>query len=378
MRPEPPLTSEVIAGGGDLWARIRPIWRDLLERTSETSAFLSEVWIDRWLAHFGGEAEIGAVIWRDGSTVVACAILPEGRGWAGPFSIRRTFLNASGVLGVGCEHNDVVVLDEYRSRVLDDLVERVRSGGCDEWCLVGVRRSLLDELMARWPEGWWEGYESESPFVDLDTIRALDGGYLSSLSSNTRSQIRRSLRLYEERFGPPVTEVAESPGEALSWFEEMVGLHQATWEARGEAGAFAERRVVAFYQDLIETTTVERSGFRTEMLRVRFGDQTIGILLNFIYQGHVAFYQSGLSYHDDSKLKPGLVTHAQAIALSVDRGDLVYDFLGGEEEGVRYKRSLSSDRRALIWGQLQVNTTKSEVVRRLRRARDYVRGIGRD
>lgn len=378
MKSEPRLASEDLPSGPDLWDRIGPVWRELLDQTSEASAFLSEPWVERWLAHFSDDGSTGAVVWRDGSTAVGCAILPVRKVRVGPFFVRRTLLNASGATGVGCEHNDLLVVDEYRSEVLDDVVRRVRESGSDEIYLVGARRRLLDELFERWPAMWWEGYDSESPFVDLDVVRSIDGGYLMSLSSNTRSKIRRSIRLYEERYGSATTEVADSAEEALRWFREMVDLHQSTWEARGETGAFADPRVRAFYEDLIESTTEERSGFRTDMVRVGFGDRAVGILLNFSYKGRVAFYQSGLAYDEDRRLKPGLVTHAQAIALSAKRGDKEYDFLGGEEESVQYKRSLSSDSRTLVWGQLQVDTWKSDVIRRLRKVRGVVRSLRRD
>ena len=67
----------------------------------------------------------------------------------------------------------------------------------------------------------------------------------------------------------------------------------------------------------------------------------------------MSFYQSGIAYEADNRLKPGLVCHAHAVAYNAAAGHRIYDFLGGE---ARYKKSLSTDAahvRELTWSTIQ-------------------------
>jgi CelD/BcsL family acetyltransferase involved in cellulose biosynthesis len=163
-------------------------------------------------------------------------------------------------------------------------------------------------------------------------------------------------------------ELARSADQALTWFEEMVTLHEERWRAQGEAGAFLPT-AKRFHTTLIERVFGDEGdrGLGIDIVRVRFGEATIGILYNLVYRGCVHFYQSGLNYHDDARLKPGFVAHALTIERCVRRGDEEYDFLGGEPEPVRYKRSLSTDRRTLYWAELRAASPKMAMIRLIHR-----------
>jgi CelD/BcsL family acetyltransferase involved in cellulose biosynthesis len=182
------------------------------------------------------------------------------------------------------------------------------------------------------------------PIVELDKVREA-GDYLSLLGSNTRSQIRKARKLYGER-GPLVHDVASSPAEARAFFDELVDLHRRSWAERGNAGAFIPY-VLRFHQRLIERRF---AAGEIRLHRVRAGDRTIGCLYNFVWQDTASFYQSGLAYEPDSKLKPGLMCHALAIDHDAKAGLRCYDFLGGDS---RYKRALATDARTLVWLRIQ-------------------------
>jgi hypothetical protein len=57
-------------------------------------------------------------------------------------------------------------------------------------------------------------------------------------------------------------------------------------------------------------------------------------------------FQSGFRYEEDSRIKPGLVCHALALARYADEGALEYDFLAGDGQ---HKRSLATGTRTLTW-----------------------------
>jgi CelD/BcsL family acetyltransferase involved in cellulose biosynthesis len=200
--------------------------------------------------------------------------------------------------------------------------------------------------------------------VDLAKVRGA-GDYLKLLGGSTRSQIRRSQKLYGAR-GKLALEVAASPDQALTIFDELVALHRRSWRERGSAGAFVPF-VHDFHRRLIERrfTTGE-----VQLARVRAGDTTVGCLYNFVWNGSVAFYQSGLAYETDGRLKPGLVCHALAVDHAARAGLRWYDFLAG---GSRYKQSLATDARQLVWFRIQKPRLRFALEDLARAVRDRVR-----
>lgn len=367
----PTVIRQVIPPGDCLWSEIGPLWEALVAKTGEKSAFLSKPWVETWLEHFGQERRTTGLIWRLASgEVVGCALVTLGTGKLGPFTVSRAYLNASPGEGVGCEHNDVLALPACRPAVVEDLVAYWRTLKVDEVMLEGVRERLFHEVRSCWPGARWNGYRSESPFVDLETLRATESDFLNSLSANTRSQIRRSIRLYEKRFGEVTLELSSERDQRLEWLEALAALHAEVWIARGERGVFNDR-ALAFHQALIrrlsETTVAEM--LTVDFVRVCAGGETIGMLYLLAVSGRVQFYQSGLAYDADRRLKPGLVTHYFSIESFARGGCIEYDFLGGEAQSVRYKTSLSTHDRSLYWARFPSPTAKMLLFAVLRRGR---------
>jgi len=287
--------------------------------------------------------------------------------------VRRSFLNATGGLEVGSEHNDLLATGaDVHEQAFGDLVDHLRAKRrTDEFALDGASSRAFQMARGLWPQGHADVRESESPYVDLDAVRKAGEEYLDSLSSNTRYQIRRSIRRYTERFGPPEHRVAESAAERLHWLDDLVALHEAHWRDQGSSGAFTDGRL-EFHRSLIRAATsrADDDELRVDISRLRFGSTTIGLLYHLVFRGRVSFYQSGLDYADDPRLKPGLVSHAFAIHHFAEQGLREYDFLGGETDPVRYKRSLANARRPLVWARFQEPSAKMsalEMARWIRR-----------
>jgi len=168
----------------------------------------------------------------------------------------------------------------------------------------------------------------------------LSGDFPATLSANARGQIRRSMRLY----GPDLalTRAADS-ASVVSYFDEMVALHQASWAGQGKPGAFAAAGARAFHASLL-AAAVPRG--EADLLRVTAGGRTVGVLYQLRHGGQaggqpggrVWCYQSGFARAADARLKPGLVCHTLAIQHYRAMSIAVYDFLAGAD---RYKRTLA-------------------------------------
>jgi CelD/BcsL family acetyltransferase involved in cellulose biosynthesis len=120
-------------------------------------------------------------------------------------------------------------------------------------------------------------------------------------------------------------------------------LHQIEWKKRGEPGAFSNEYFYLFHRELIRTR-FDRN--EIQLLRIRSGTITIGILYSFVYQGDVLFYQSGFRYSTENVHRPGLVSHYLAVLHNARKGMKTYDFLAGDSA---YKSSLSTDSTTMCW-----------------------------
>jgi len=208
--------------------------------------------------------------------------------------------------------------------------------------------------------------ESTCPFVDLDAVRKSGGDYLALLSSNTRQQIRQSIKAYEKA-GSLSISVASSEELAVEYLHELQEMHDTHWRGRGQDGAFGSEFTRNFHDRLIREA-VARS--ELQMLRVTVGREIIGYLYNFTTGGHVYFYQSGFKYSEDRKLRPGLVCHYLAVMHNLESGNRIYDFLSGAQ---RYKQSLATANVKMYWFALQKPRIVFAVERLLERVNHAIR-----
>ena len=200
----------------------------------------------------------------------------------------------------------------------------------------------------------------KSYIVDLQTVRQRSGDYLGLLSSNTRSQIRRAQKTYEE-LGPLKLTEAENLDTAFAFLGCLKALHERHWATRGEAGVFANPRFEAFHARLIEANFPYGD---IQLLRVQAGSQDLGYLYSFICRGRVLFYQSGFDYDlIKTNSRPGLVTHTLCVQHNAQLGHQTYDFMAGETQ---YKRSLSTDEEMMVWVTFHRNTLAFQLEAMLR------------
>jgi len=336
-----------------LSARAEAIWCDL-ERGAHPPYFLTWGWISNWLAM------LPSAEWP------ALAVLGGADGATGAFFLgrrkllrhhvvtsRAAFVNATGVPRYDelcVEHNGILGTGCTLARLVELLPD-----DWDELVLPAVDRAMFQELDV--PRGYHvqAGHDVPSPFVDLARVRAA-GDYLSLLSANTRSQIRRASR----RVGPCELDVARSLEDALEIYGELVALHGASWRARGEPGAFADPWFERFHRRLIEQRFAHGE---LQLIRLRSGPTTLGCLYNLVAGGRVLFYQSGLASSPDPVVKPGMLCHAAAIAHCAAAGHATYDFLAGS---TRYKASLATGATQLVWLRVQRAHLRFAIEQRVR------------
>ena len=322
-------------------AALAPRWRDL-ERRADPPACLAWPWIGAWLRRLPADARPHLLEIRAGASTLGLAVLTPSvarrHGW---LKVRQWRLHEAGIPPL-----DALAIED-NGILLDQSCPPSLLSACFRWLAASLPQ--LDELvlssvpmpLAEVAQAGLAGAglacrlvrDDLRRFVDLDEVRA-KGGYLSTLGSATRQAIRRARRLYEGH-GPLHLRAAASVEQAWCFLDRMKPLHEARWQHKGEAGAFALPDFVPFHRDLIAAAWGEGG---VELLELTAGARLVGYLYNLRRRGWVHNYQGGFAYSADAREKPGLVCHHAAIVRAAAMGERFYDLMAGDS---RYKANLA-------------------------------------
>ncbi len=358
------------------WPALEPVWSELARESPYGSFFLTAEWTGVWLAVWGRHLNPQILVFRADGVPVAICLLVQKTEYRGPFAIRRIYLNTSGedaAESAYIEFNNLLCRAGWEQPVGAALAAHIAALPWDEVALNGFCDGVPLEALMRGLDGTRRVVQAlSSPYVDLRELRENGWEFVESLGSTTRKHLRQNLRHYVKRGGKLTTVGAPPGGQDVAGeiFDELIRLHQRAWTNRGEPGVFSAPRFVEFHRELIRSLLP--LGY-VQLLRVSAGEETVGVVYNFVYRGKVCFYQSGFNYADDKRLSPGTVTLACAIEHCVQEGWNEYDFLAGESQ---YKKVLATKSRQLHWIVLQRPTLKLRGLQALKSLRNVWRRLG--
>lgn len=331
-----PLKTEITAVTDR--SALRDRWT-ALEARSNCAFFLSWQWIGTWLESLDAAPLLLSVTAQDGRDIGLGLFVQAVETRQKVLRVRQLRLHDTGIRSrdaVTIEFNTLLTETGMESAAWQSALTALHDPGAPRWdeLIVSGATDETAQILGTQGLGLHRRAATTSAHVDLAGLR-VNGvndrdGYIASLGKNTRSQIRRAVRLYEEH-GPltltPCTDID-------AFFLELGEHHEAKWREAGIDGATANADYMTFHRAMIGTA-LPRGG--VEMLRASAGDYAFGWLYNFVHRGAVLFYLSGFRAEQDNRLKPGLVTHALAVERHLQAGAHVYDFMGGTN---RYKSSL--------------------------------------
>jgi CelD/BcsL family acetyltransferase involved in cellulose biosynthesis len=322
------------------------MWTEL-ETRADINFFLSWYWIGAWVEEAGLPDSV--LVGRTGGEIVCLGLFNRRLRTRHRFVRSQTlFLNET-----GDEQKDVVSI-EYNGLLTDRRFGRLepqaiaflrennaKLGDFDEIQLGGVSEDGYEAVRAAGLKTYVQAKKTTA-FVDLQAIRASGGDYLTTISSNSRYQIRRALKIYGSR-GPLTVQPARSTEEALAFFEQLGELHERAWQQRTGGGAWRFPFLVAFHRRVIESSFPEGG---IEIVRVSCGNAPIGYIHCLVRGGWIGSYLSGFDYEADNKVKPGLVSFYLYIEHKLKTGGEVFDFLAGDH---RYKMSMGKPGPNIYW-----------------------------
>ncbi|MDR7154725.1 hypothetical protein J2W40_001540 [Sphingobium xenophagum] len=326
-----------------------------LEARADAAFFLGWTWTGAWLDSHAIRPELLAVTDVDGNDValalVGHAMQPRLLGSVATLSLNqsgdpaadRPYVEYNGLLAErGREVEAAAAAVEALTRRRDWRALRLSGIAPDSPLLnLPARRKMRADVSPVYQ-------------VDLAAVRAANGDYLSLLSANTRSQIRRAMKDH----GGPLPGVAVAGlNDITPWLNEMVALNSG----RHADNAWDDMGFRAFV-----ATIAARGlpGGSVELLRFSDSGGVVGLLVNFIHRGVAMNYQSAFAEPRTAKDKPGLLCHAAAVGHYAACDLSLYSLLAGKD---RYKQSLSTCEESLEWWVIERFSPRLEAEALLRR-----------
>jgi hypothetical protein len=328
-------------------------WRHLAAK-SPHSFFLSWTWISTWLHCIPRRLAPKLLEVSADGTLIAAGIIVKRTIWRHKLiPVKTWILNATGDRlydRICTEHNGLLAAAHHARGAWDEVLEHfaTREKNWDEFQLDGVPPWLADAWAKR---GMTLRHTrlDVGRLLDLERVRATPScSCVGILAPRVRTRVRHTLAAVERRLGPVIVAEPATLLEARNFFAEMKELHIRRWRNQPHGDAFDTPFFERFHHELIARSFPERC---VQLARVSAGPKTLGLLYNFVYQGRVSFYQSGINYavaeRGDSL---GLLVHALVIGHNARRGQAIYDMLAGDAQ---YKRALAGITTPLWWGELQ-------------------------
>lgn len=344
-------------------------WR-ALENKVHPEFFLSWTWVSTWLESYEPNVSVLKVFKKD--NLIGLALVTSSK------ASRHTVMSFNSLQfqetgdsvkdQIWIEYNGILASSAVQSVVWELVLNSVpRLYPANDELVLGAIDKKCRDLLVRLDTsfGIHEIWRSYGYGVDLEKLRSANQAYLSSLSKNTRHQINRALRLYQNR-GTLRLLKADSLEESLDYFKLMAPLHIKRWGNKAGESGFSNKYFVQFHENLIKKAYPENL---IDLLKVDLDGVALAYLYCFKWLGKIYFYLIASKQESDNKLKPGLVAHALAIEHYLQAGFSYYDFMGGNE---RYKGSLADENNQFFRIRFSKKNWKHTVESSLRRVKQYI------
>ena len=307
-----------ILEGNPLPENLLSLWQDLLKESGFQNPFLTPLWSEIWLKHFGGALRVKTFLLRSAGGA------PKGLGVFSDSAKEGKNLSLLGSADVW----------DYRDLILP----------------AGREEEALGALGRVWAEGTWAGaelsgisefsptlrflpailrslgfqvtVEMEEISVYLNLPRSWDD-FLNQLGSKDRHELRRKMRRLEREAS---FEVLEGQGEGLA--EKMDAFLELHRKSRRDKAEFMTPEMEAYFRSVAERFH-ERGWLSLPFLRVE--EKEVAGYFSFRYRGVEYVYNSGYD-PEYGRLSPGIVLAACCIRRAIEGGMKIFHFLRGQED----------------------------------------------
>jgi hypothetical protein len=311
----------------------------VLQGKANLSAFVAWFWMKQWLAQKNLVTDnclcVEVIKGQDTVGLALFGIKTKRVFWG--LSFKQYFLHKSGNIKedqTWIEHNTFLLHKDYEQQVAAEICQQLSKIEQIDDIKIGLSSpDFIDTLNF---DGFNIRTELSSPgyLANLAGFTTLDD-YLASLSKNTRSHIKRSIKLLNEQ-SPLQLVLAKDTTEKDAVLKNIAELHRIKWRSTVYGSGFDNPCFYQFHQELIQD---EHSAQNCRLYTLYQDDIALGHVYLLTYGDRWSFYLSALHFNADNRIKVGLVIHSLIIEQAIKEGIGVYDFLAGEAQ---YKNSLSN------------------------------------
>ncbi|WP_095407377.1 GNAT family N-acetyltransferase [Mongoliimonas terrestris] len=307
---------------------LEPGWWALFRACAQATPFQSPAWLLAWTSAFApADLRVAAAFAGDHLVGLAPFWHEDGR-------YGRRLLP----LGIGVSDDlDILVHPDHPSAGQAMLARLVADADWDvlglEDCLPGAAALTLPV-----PDSFDDSVE---PQAVRPTLALGDAGF-----DAVPARKRRSLRRSERMAGADLSFAIDDDTDAF--LDDLMRLHRARWQARGEDGVLADPAVARFHRDALPRLQV--AGL-VRLHRLRIEGRPAAAIYALCHRGVTAPYIGGLdpAFTD---VAAGSLAMGHLIRTAAAEGDHTIDFLRGAEP---YK---------YLWGARDVQTVRRRFVRR--------------
>lgn len=315
---------------------LKSMWLSV-QTAAQAPCFLLWEWIGIWATHNLSKLYVLSVFYHNKPVAVG-ALSISRRKLFKLFSLDTCYLHRSGNDSkdqIWIEHNDFLIAKGHEEPARKEIARYFNNSSL-KWdeMYIGMSEAQTLTQITRYFAKKRTVISSPSYHVDLRQCKTVDD-YLGTLSSNTRSQIRRSQKLLKQEGEIKISQ-ARNDIDKNTFFDEMASIHRLKWRTTQYGSGFDNADFMEFHHSIIMNDT---ENTYTALYKLDTNGNTLGYIYLLKNQTTWSFYLSAISFHSNNKIKVGLLFHTLLIDHAIRYGIESYDFLAGE---ARYKQSLSN------------------------------------
>ena len=238
---------------------------------------------------------------------------------------RQLYFNAS---KEETDYLDILVHEKDAAAVWSEIFTCLCSHSCPDWDTIDLynipasspSRSILPRLVKS------RGFTITEEIAEVCPVIPLTGSfetYLAGINKKQRHEIRRKMR--NAAAAEAQLEIIDSLDSLPEAVDEFLQLLQKSTAEKNDW--LNEGRTAVFHQ-------VAEAALKQGSLLLMFmvvGGERVSALCNFLYNGRVWVYNSGIDISKHGHLSLGVVLTAHAIQHGIEQGCHTFDFLRGNE-----------------------------------------------
>jgi len=313
-----------IIEGNPFPERLLPLWESLLQKSPFQNIFLTPLWSQLWLHHFGRNLEVKTLLPQSsGGDPLGLGVFSDSQKEGG--EKRLTLLGSMDVW----DYRDLTLPAGKEEEALGALARFWGEGPWEELEFSGISEfsPTLRFLPALLRGG---GFQVSQTVQEVSVYLNLPSGwddFLAHLDSRDRHELRRKMRRLERESS---FEIREGQEENLAErMDAFLALHR---KSRRDKAEFMTPEMEGYFRD-IALRFREKGWLSLPFLRAEGKDAAAHF--SFRYQGVEYVYNSGYD-PEVARLSPGIVLAADRIRRAMERGMTVFHFLRGQE-GYKYR-----------------------------------------